>query len=505
MGKVFTITEDLENMGTLRSDGQGSVYKAKRSSGMITAVNLLPAPVHTENNDDKTLEDFQNEVEKLKKVNEEPNPHVVKILSSGITESGSFPFIEMEFIDGTDLEELLKPPHSALFSVSEVIKVADQLSNALAHCHKVGVKHGDLKSKSVKLNARSGNYILLNFGLSAMQNEQRRSSLEHAGAIEFMAPEQNGGQMLFQTDIYSFGVILFQLLAGEVPFPLSDNEATSRNAVMASHVETPVPNLMLIRRSRIPADWPQDKRQSEMQVPEWLLEVIYKCLEKKPENRYQDGIELHKAMVSHSDQAVKGNANDPESDSVLQREVNRPNAPLLQYQEATATVPRPAKIRDRQRDEDLIDKKTKSGITISKPVFFTLVVLLAGLGALAAYSFLNKEPQSEEAATLPIEGLALADSAGLTPEDYSIGASPVPIDTAALNAENQRLRDSISLLRKLNARRIQDSVKQAKKYSALKQKLAKTVRNKQERIVYKEEKKRKKGFLGIRFGKKEDF
>jgi eukaryotic-like serine/threonine-protein kinase len=264
MGKVFTITEGLENMGALRTGGQGSVYKGRRIGEIISAVKLLPTPIHTENNDDKNFRDFQNEVEKLKKVNEEPNPNVVKILNSGITESGSFPFIEMEFIEGPDLEELLKPPHDTVFSIREVIKVADQLSNALAHCHKVSVKHGDIKSNNVKFNIRSGNYILLDFGLSVMSDEQRRSSLRHAGAIEFMAPEQNEGKMLFQTDVYSFGVILFELIAGVVPFPLQDNGETARNTVMVSHMETPVPDVMELRRKNLPDNWSPEKKESEM-------------------------------------------------------------------------------------------------------------------------------------------------------------------------------------------------------------------------------------------------
>ena len=418
MGKVFTITEGLENMGALRTGGQGSVYKGKRIGEIITAVKLLPTPIHTENDDDKNFRDFQNEVEKLKKVNEEPNPNVVKILNSGITESGSFPFIEMEFIEGPDLEELLKPPHDSVFSVREVIKVADQLSNALAHCHKVSVKHGDIKSNNVKLNIRSGNYILLDFGLAVMSDEQRRSSLRHAGAIEFMAPEQNEGQMLFQTDVYSFGVILFELLAGEVPFPLLDNGETSRNTVMVSHMETPVPNLMALRKSHIPASWPQDKKESEMQVPEWLLEIIYKCLEKKPEHRFKDGIELHEAIVSHSTtQSIKGNSSDAESISVLQSEVNRLNALVLQYQEAAVTTPGLAAIQEEQRTAEMYDTREKSGISISKPLFFTLLVLLAGLGAFAAYSLLNKDPQKEEVSTLPIDSLAGVDTVGLSDDE----------------------------------------------------------------------------------------
>lgn len=153
MGKLFTITDGLENMGALKTGGQGSVYKARRTGAIITAVKLLPTPIHSESPDDKNFSDFQNEVRKLKKVSEVPNPNVVKILSSGITETGNLPFIEMEFIEGPDLEELLKPPHPPLFTVKETIKVAEQLANALAHCHQCGIRHGDIKSNNVKLNS----------------------------------------------------------------------------------------------------------------------------------------------------------------------------------------------------------------------------------------------------------------------------------------------------------------------------------------------------------------
>ncbi len=74
MSKVFTITEGLENMGALRTGGQGSVYKGRRTGTIITAVKLLPTPIHTESAEDKNFRNFQNEVEKLKKVNETTQP-----------------------------------------------------------------------------------------------------------------------------------------------------------------------------------------------------------------------------------------------------------------------------------------------------------------------------------------------------------------------------------------------------------------------------------------------
>lgn len=287
-------------MGALKTGGQGSVYKARRVGEIITAVKLLPTPIYSESEKDKNFISFQNEVKKLKRVNEEPNPNVVKILHSGITDSGSFPFIEMEFIEGPDLEELLKPPHDVVFTIKETIKVAEQLAGALAHCHRLDVKHGDIKSNNVKYNKHTGNYVLLDFGLAAMSDEQRRTSLRHAGAIEFMAPEQSEGQLLFQTDIYGFGVILFELLAGRVPFPLKDSSESARNMVMLSHIEEAPPDLKELRRQNLPPDWTNEKKEKELQVPEWLLSMIYRCLRKKPEERFSNGFELYNFILTSS-------------------------------------------------------------------------------------------------------------------------------------------------------------------------------------------------------------
>ena len=300
MAKIFTITEGLQNLGALKTGGQGSVYKARRMGEMITAVKILPTPIFNESHEDKNYATFQNEVEKLKKVNQVPNANVVRIISSGLTESGGFPFIEMEFIEGPDMEELLKPPHDPVFTIKEAVKVADHLSNALSHCHRLDVKHGDIKSNNVKLNLHTGNYVLLDFGLAVMSDEQRRTSLRQAGAIEFMAPEQSEGTTLFQTDVYSFGVIMYELLAGTVPFPLRDKSDTARNLVMLAHLDAPVPDLVTLRRQNLPAHWDADKKEAEAYIPSWLVQTIYKCLDKKPENRFANGALLHNHIVRNS-------------------------------------------------------------------------------------------------------------------------------------------------------------------------------------------------------------
>ena len=320
MARVFTITSGVENMGAMKTGGQGSVYKGKRMGEIYTAIKILPTPIHSESIEDKNFNAFQNEVEKLKRVNEEANPNIVKIISSGITDSGNLPFIEMEFIEGPDLEELIRPPHEPIFTLKEVIKVAEQLSNALSHCHKQDVKHGDIKSNNVKFNTQTGNYVLLDFGLAIMSDEQRRSSLRHAGAIEFMAPEQNEGQMLFETDVYSFGIVLFELLGGEVPFPLNDKGETARNHVMVAHMEKAPPDVLALRKAALPAFWQDKKKQAEMQVPQWLVQLIYKCLQKKPADRFANGMELHQYIATNSVLSFQSNPL-PINITALQQEV----------------------------------------------------------------------------------------------------------------------------------------------------------------------------------------
>lgn len=309
-------------MGALKTGGQGSVYKGRRTGEIITAIKLMPTPIYSESAEDKNFTRFQNEVEKLKKVNEEHSPNVVKILNSGITETGNFPFIEMEFIEGPDLEELLKPPHASIFKIKEALKVAEQLSSALAHCHKVNVKHGDIKSNNVKFNINTGNYVLLDFGLAIMSDEERRTSLRHAGAIEFMAPEQNEGRMYFETDVYSFGVVLFELLAGTVPFPLTDKGETARNNVMLAHMETQPPNIFTLRGKVLPESWSDEEKESEMQIPEWMFTMIYRCLEKKPEARFASGMALHD-FISRNSLWTAAKKSSPAQIKLLQEENQR--------------------------------------------------------------------------------------------------------------------------------------------------------------------------------------
>jgi serine/threonine-protein kinase len=398
------ITEGLENMGAIKTGGQGSVYKGKRVGEIITAIKLLPTPILTQDENDSHYRDFTNEVKKLQRVNEEPNPNVVKILSYGVSETGCFPFIEMEYIDGPDLGELLKESKTPVFTIKEVIRVAEHLSHALAHCHKLDVKHGDIKSNNIKYNRHTGNYVLLDFGLAILSDEERRTSLRHAGAIEFMAPEQNEGRMFFQTDVYSFGIVLYELLAGKVPFPLDGNSETARNRVMIAHMETPPPDLLSLRAAALPVDWPEDKKALEMQVPDWLLKLVYKCLEKSPEARFENGIDLHEYISLH-------HLYTAEVAGIVQNEDHKWKAVIAdkdyELQDLKAIVSRQDKELQMLRQKSFSPKPEPVAVKqggVSRSVFNAMLLLLLVVGALAVYGLFFNRPVVSGANTEKLSG-----------------------------------------------------------------------------------------------------
>lgn len=397
MSKVFTITEGLENMGAMKTGGQGSVYKGKRIGEIITAIKLIPTPIINQDGNDKSYKDFMNEVEKLKRVNEEPHPNVVTILSSGVSDTGNFPFIEMEYIEGPDLEDLLKPPHEPVFCIKDVCKIAEQLSNALAHCHKYDVKHGDIKSNNVKFNINTGNYVLLDFGLSVMSDEQRRTSLRHAGAIEFMAPEQNEGHILFETDVYSFGVILFELIAGRVPFPLNDKTESARNTVRLSHMETPIPDMLELRRQHLPVEWSEEKKEHEMHVPAWLTETVYRCLEKDSKDRFADGVALHDHIMHSRNTAVKNDDVLASQLSILKKANHELNTEMTALKEKVKQYESQLSTKDRELEKLALASSYASSEaydapvnTVPKRTFIVVLILAIAFAAIAAYSFLGK-------------------------------------------------------------------------------------------------------------------
>ena len=458
MAKVFTITEGLENLGALKTGGQGSVYKGKRIGEIISAVKILPTPMVNDDPGNKKYADFQNEVNKLQRVNEQPNPNVVKILGSGITETGGFPFIEMEFIEGPDLCELLQPPNDRIFTIKETIKVAEHLAHALSHCHNLDVKHGDIKSNNVKYNRHTGNYVLLDFGLAVMSDEQRRTSLRNAGAIEFMAPEQNEGKMFFQTDVYSFGIILFELLAGQVPFKLDTNTETARNHIMLAHMETGVPDLVLLRKNNLPANWPEEKKEAEMNLPAWLTHVVYKCLEKQIENRFANGEVLYE-FVCLNNTLSTGTPELNAGNTAILQEINKRlisekeilQEQLLLQQKATEEKEKELILFRNSLQHHAISTSPSPGHGVSKAAFSGLVFTSIILASIAAYGlfFRNANSIASTEEVVPADSTHYYDSIEKAANEERANTArikrkekddPIVADTASLKKDTNQVK-----------------------------------------------------------------
>src|SRR5687767_5118917 len=256
----------------LGAGGMGYVVAATHEQlGQRVAVKLL-VPELCENQDSVTR--FLREARAAVRIQSE---HVARVLDVGELTNGA-PYMVMEFLSGRDLAEELDLPE--VIEISQAIDYVLQASEAVAEAHSLGVIHRDLKPANLFLTHRPDGSPLvkvLDFGISKAINVDD-SALEpvpsltatHSllGSPAYMSPEQirRPKSVDIRTDIWSLGSILFELLVREPPF-----NAESPLALLAAVVSDPLPNI-------------RDKRPD---VSPELAAVIERCLEKKPEHRYQ--------------------------------------------------------------------------------------------------------------------------------------------------------------------------------------------------------------------------
>ncbi len=374
-------------MGALRPEGSGSVLKGKRKGDLLTAIKVFPVTIHPRG---QAYDKFQAGAEQIKRINLEPNPNLVKVLNYGISEIGSQPFIETGFIDGPDLDELLEPPYDPVFTVFEILKVADHLANALAQCHQAGVVHGNIKPANIRFNLESADYVLVGVGLSALTPKQRQAIRPEE--TPYAAPEIRNGRMTFSSDIYSYGMILYRLLTGTTPFHRPDE--TGSAAVL-------LPGLLDTRRENLPDSWSAGQKEKEMEVPAWLPEIIAVCLRSNPEERYFSGVNLREALVAES---LSGKGGDPIPAVMLQQENDRLRSLIIHNKELAADKEQEVarlKALVSHREEQLNALKyqmgtilpEKSGVGLGKVI--TAVLLVGMLAAAGSYIYLNQRQDTD--------------------------------------------------------------------------------------------------------------
>src|SRR3984893_18297099 len=252
--------EILELLG---EGGMGSVYRAlDREVNRMVALKVI-RPELTGNV--AILDRFKQELVLSHQVT---HRNVIRIYDLG--DADGMKFITMEFVEGEDLRTLIQ--QKKRFSPEEAVEITQQICRALEATHGVGVIHRDLKPQNI-MRDKSGRVLLMDFGLArTVEGDGMTQTGALVGTMEYMSPEQALGKNLDQrSDLFTLGLILYELLTGKMPF--------TAGSALAS----------LIKRTQERAAPVHDLDGS---IPGALSAIVSKCLERDPDLRYQSAKEL---------------------------------------------------------------------------------------------------------------------------------------------------------------------------------------------------------------------
>ncbi len=250
----------------LGEGGMGVVYLATHAViGKSCAVKVLRGDLSSE---DEVSERFTQEARAAAAIG---NEHIIEITDFGKLADGASYFV-MEYLDGLSLHEALQ--ETPQMTIEQVLKIIQQCCDALAAAHNADIVHRDLKPENIFLVNRHGrsDFIkILDFGIAKVARETGR--LTRTGMVfgtpQYMSPEQAAGTNVdWRTDVYSLGIIMYEMLCGHVPF-----QADTFMGVLTKHLyEEPVPPARLV---------------PPVKVPRSLEATLLKAIAKKPDKRYQ--------------------------------------------------------------------------------------------------------------------------------------------------------------------------------------------------------------------------
>ena len=251
--------ENYDLIGTLGKGGMGNVYKAiDKRLGRVVAFKILDA-----SSEEEAIKRFYMEAQAMKELDHQ---NIVHVFDFGQEKSQLF--IAMTYVEGTNLAEILHNKEQLSFEAIEVI--IRQIARGLLSAHNKGIVHRDVKPSNIMLT-RDNRVFIMDFGISYIQ-EMEKDRLTRTGMTmgtpEYMSPEQcHGDNVTIQSDIYSMGVILFEMTCGRLPF-----EGNRPVEIALKHVQEQPPAPELFRKD----------------MPPGLSQLILKCLKKKLNERFHD-------------------------------------------------------------------------------------------------------------------------------------------------------------------------------------------------------------------------
>lgn len=250
--------------------GMGSVYLAQNKSiHQFVAIKML----HPQYSNNPLLrERFRNEAIMLSSLN---HPNIVKFLNFVENEQGIF--LIMEYVDGMTLEDFISKK-SGLIVEDRAYPMFRQILDAFNYAHKHNIVHRDIKPSNILIN-REGNLKILDFGIAQILSEADKSGIKGGGTPSYMSPEQIHDLPLdARSDIYSLGVVFYQMLTGQVPY---DTRALSAFDIKQKVLSEPLPPM----------------REAYPYIPEEMQTVISRATEKRPDARYQNCNDLKKEII----------------------------------------------------------------------------------------------------------------------------------------------------------------------------------------------------------------
>ncbi|MCK5346545.1 MAG: serine/threonine protein kinase, partial [Candidatus Heimdallarchaeota archaeon] len=265
IGKTISHYRIIEKIG---QGGMGDVYRAEDTQLKRTvAIKFLPAELHR---NEEAQKRFVNEAQAASALDHDNIGTIYEI-----DETGEQPFMAMAYYGGRTLNDRIR---EGVISIEDALKIALQISKGLSKAHTKKIIHRDIKPANIVFT-EDNEVKIIDFGLAKLiDNTQLTQAETTLGTVSYMSPEQSFGTKIdHRTDIWSLGVILYEVLAGECPF-----KGEYEQAIIYSIVNEDPEFISGVR-----AD-----------VPLQIEKIINKALEKNPDKRYQSMDEMSKALES---------------------------------------------------------------------------------------------------------------------------------------------------------------------------------------------------------------